>query len=399
MNSISQLENLFPGIHNYAEKAIKWRNHIHQHPELSFEEFQTASFVEDVLFSQGFKSIKRMAGTGLVTTLHENQQLDCVALRADLDALPIQESATKINRSLKNGIMHACGHDAHTACLLGAAAYLLRIKDKINLNVKFIFQPGEEKLPGGASMMINEGVLNYPKVSAIYGLHVTPDLQTGQFGLRAGAFMASTDELHIKIVGRPGHAAMYNTYINPVVVGSSLIHHCMNEVNLKIPGLGTEYVLAFGAFNAAGATNVIPSEANIKGTLRTFNESVRTKIHELLIEISKSLSAETGADILFDIQTGYPVLYNDPSLTEKTSRSLGTISKPTHNIITLERRMTAEDFAWYSQKIPSCFIRWGTGNHDKGIDASVHTPDFDIDDQAIVYGIAAFLQCVMQHNQ
>ena len=397
MKKVAHIENLFPGIHDYAERAIQWRNHIHRHPELSFEENETASFVEKILQDAGFTNIRRMAGTGVVASLHQSDNIPCIALRADLDALPICESAKNKIRSKNDGIMHACGHDAHTACLLAAAHFLIKEKNQLKINVKFIFQPGEEKLPGGASLMMNEGVLDNPEVMAIYGLHVTPDLQTGSFGLRAGPFMASTDELHIKIIGKAGHAAMFGTYVNPVYAGSVLVSQCMDEVTKKFSGIGSDYVLAFGDFHAHGATNVIAAEASLKGTLRTFSEDTRASIHSFLLQQSESIARTTGAKIEFDIRRGYPVLINDENLTKKTEESLSAIS---HNqqVIKLNRRMTAEDFAWYSQKVPSCFIRWGTGNTEKGISSSVHTPEFEIDEDAMVYGIAALLQCVIQHQ-
>lgn len=390
------LERQFPGIHSFAEKAISWRNHIHRHPELSFHEFETAAFVEKKLREYQLFHITRMAETGVIATLHEESDLPCVALRADLDALPILESSNKAIRSINSGVMHACGHDAHTACLLGAAAYLASIRSQIRHNVKFIFQPGEEKLPGGASMLIEEGVLRNPTVEAIYGLHVTPDLETGQFGLRAGPFMASTDELHLKVIGKPGHAAMFGAYINPLHAAATFVHCAMQEVIKKYPGFGSEYVLAFGAFEAKGATNVIPAEANVQGTLRTFDESLRTHIHDFLIRLSDEIAGDTGSIIELEIRKGYPVLFNNPQLTERTKLSLEKICYG-GGLMQLERRMTAEDFAWYSMHVPACFIRWGTGNKTKNISASVHTPEFDIDEDAVVYGIAALIQCVMQH--
>lgn len=397
MEKALYLESKFPGINRIAEKALKWRNHIHSFPELSFEEFETAAFVENILKNLELKNIRRLTPTGVTATLHQEDTLPCIGLRADLDALPITESNLKTLKSRKDGIMHACGHDAHTACLLGAANYLVEKRKDIRLNVKFIFQPGEEKLPGGASLLIKEGVLENPNVEAIYGIHVTPEIPSGQFGLRPGAFMASTDELHIRVIGKPGHAALHGSYINPVLVGSTLVHRCMSEVEKNFPDFGTEYILAFGDFHAAGATNVIPAEAHIKGTLRTFSESQRNQIHQFLLQQSNIIEADTGAKIIFEVRMGYPVLHNDPSLTQKTIASLRNLSE-TENILDLNRRMTAEDFAWYSQKIPACFIRWGTGNEKKGIRASVHTPEFDIDEDSIVYGIAAFLECVMQHQ-
>jgi amidohydrolase len=389
-----RLDVLFPGISEIAKAAVEWRRYIHRNPELSFLEYKTALFVENTLKESGYTNIRRIAETGVVALLHDDLHLPCIALRADLDALPIIEIQNRSYRSLNEGVMHACGHDAHTACLLGAADYLFKNRSRIPFNIKFIFQPGEEKLPGGASLLIKEGVLENPSVQEIFGIHVTPQIETGTFGVKAGAFMASTDELHIRVNGKGGHAAMVQSYINPVFAGSRFISEAMQKVQLHFPGFGNEYVLAFGHFDAKGATNVIPGDCNILGTLRTFDEDLRNAIHLLLHEIAKDISEETRAKFDLNIIQGYPVLMNDTNLTEKTKNSLVKAFGESE-VIHLDRRMTAEDFAWYSQKVPACFIRWGTGNAKKGISAGVHTPEFDIDEDAMIYGIAAFLQCAL----
>lgn len=371
------------------EFAREVRRHLHQHPELSFQEFETANYVEKKLHDLGLFQIKRISQTG-VTALLKNNNENCLGLRADLDALPITEIQDREYRSLNEGVMHACGHDAHTAALLGAAKILCSIREKIKGNIKFIFQPGEEVLPGGASMLIEQGVLQNPKVLSILGQHTSPEIECGKFGIKPGAFMASTDELHLVFKGKGGHAALPHTYKNPVLPASSFIL----EATELILGLGKNKnlpsVIAFGKIIGNGATNIIPESVKVEGTFRAFDEMWRAEVHGLIKELATQQAEKFDCLAEVEIKKGYPALMNDEALTARVKESLQKTFGE-ENIIDLNLRMTAEDFAYYSQKIPSCFYRWGTGNPAKNITAMNHTSQFDIDEESLIPGMAGLV--------
>jgi amidohydrolase len=365
------------------------RRHLHQHPELSFQEFQTADFVEKQLHQIGLCSIRRIHSTG-VTALLKDDDTDCVGLRADLDALPISEIKSRDYRSLNEGVMHACGHDAHTAALLGAAKILHSLKDKIKGNIKFIFQPGEEVLPGGASMLIEQGVLQNPKVISILGQHTSPEIECGKFGIKPGAFMASTDELHLVFIGKGGHAALPHSYKNPLLPASSFILECTEFILALGKNKNLPSVIAFGKIIGNGATNIIPESVKVEGTFRAFDESWRTEVHDLIENLAKQHAEKFDCMVEVEIKKGYPALMNHEALTARVKTSLQKTFGE-ENILDLNLRMTAEDFAYYSQKIPSCFYRWGTGNIAKGITAMNHTPQFDIDEESLIPGMAGLV--------
>jgi len=386
----------------YFCEVVALRRHIHANPELSFEEFNTSAFVCSRLDEWKIPYQKGIVKTGIVALIEgkknhplpnpppqgEGARHKCIALRADLDALPIKEENNKEYISKNPGVMHACGHDVHTASLLGAAKILNELKNEFEGTVKLIFQPGEEKLPGGASLMIKEGVLENPKPESIFAQHVFPSMETGKAGFRTGMYMASTDEIYITVKGKGGHAAVPASYVNPLIIASKLLLALqaafMDEKTRTIPNIPT--VLAFGKITGIGATNVIPDEVKIEGTFRTMDEKWRDTAHEKMKDIAATVFAENGGSGEFNILKGYPFLVNDETLTN-TAIANAKEFLGEENVETLDLRMTAEDFAFYSQHIPACFYRLGTGNNKLGITSGVHTSKFDIDEEALKTGM------------
>lgn len=383
-------------IHGYLKVAAKklhtkvkgYREHIHAHPELSYQEFNTMKFVANVLSELGIEHTTEIGGTGIVAMIkgdqHTNDQT-CVALRADLDALPIQEENEVVYKSTVHGVMHACGHDVHTSILLGTAELLHEIRNELPQPVKLIFQPGEEKNPGGATYMIRDGALENPKVERIFALHVFPDMEVGKVGFKEGLYMASCDEIHLTIHGKGGHGATPHQCIDPIFVGAEIVTSLQQIVSRKCDPK-TPCVLSFGHFEALGATNVIPGKAHLKGTFRTMNEPWREEALKLIENSIQHIAAASGASVTLEISRGYPYLENDPATTasmrEKAIAHLGS-----QRVEELPIRLTAEDFSYYSQVIPACFFRLGVRNEAKGITYGVHHPKFDIDTDALVIGM------------
>ncbi len=380
------MENRIKSIANsIKEEIITLRQTIHKHPELSFQEENTATLVENYLTSLGLKT-NRIGKTGVWAMINGNgKSSKTIALRADLDALPIQEINQKEYASVVPGVMHACGHDVHAASLMGAAKILTQIQSELDGNIKLIFQPGEEKLPGGASILIKEGVLDNPKVDAIIGQHVMPFINTGNVGFRKGLYMASTDEIYVTVHGKGGHGAMPHLCIDPVAISAQIIVALQQVVSRKAkPILPT--VLSFGKINSdGGATNVIPNAVSFEGTLRTLDEHWREECKVLINKIAVNTAEMYGATVDVRIEKGYPFLKNDEILTANlmahASEYMGEQS-----VEELDIWMAAEDFAFYSQSVPACFYRLGTRNEAKGITSAVHTNTFDIDEEAIETG-------------
>jgi amidohydrolase len=365
--------------------VIAMRRHLHANPELSFQEFETASFVEAELIKIGLNPTIGIAGTGLSALIEgKNPSKKVVALRADMDALPIIEANDVSYRSKKLGIMHACGHDAHTSSLLGAAQILHSLRNDFEGSIKLIFQPGEEVAPGGASLMIKDGVLQNPSPIAILGQHVMPLIPVGKVGFRSGLYMASADEIYITVKGKGGHAAMPDNTIDPILISAHLIVALQQIVsrnaNPKIPS-----VLSFGHIEGLGATNVIPNEVMIKGTFRTLNEEWRAEAKLRIRKLAEGLVQSMGGQCEVNIVDGYPYLENEPELTNRAQRAaieyLGA-----ENVLDLDIWMASEDFSYYSQEIDACFYRLGTRNEQKGIISGVHTPTFDIDEDSLEIG-------------
>ncbi|MFN3875283.1 MAG: M20 family metallopeptidase [Flavobacteriales bacterium] len=373
---------------------VRWRRHLHRHPELSYQERATAAFIAEELRAEGIAPRTGLArlrpeaeGTGVVAVLRGQRApgARCIALRADTDALPIHEEGKPEYRSLRAGVMHACGHDAHTAMLLGAGIALHRLRAEWSGAVMLVFQPGEEKEPGGASLLLNEGALSDPRPEGIIGQHVTPELPVGRLGFRAGPFMAAADELYLTVRGKGGHAAQRDRLVDPILIAAELLPRLYGEARSAVPE-GQPMVLSFGRLIAEGATNIVPGSLTVDGTLRTFDEGLRARLHALLPRICAEVAQGMGGSAELRIVKGSPVVNNDAALTARL-RAVAEGLVGRENVVDMDVRMGAEDFAYYTQVMPGCFFRLGTGNPAKpGTQAGAHTPAFDIDEDALVIG-------------
>jgi len=366
----------------YKDEVIAFRRYLHQNPELSFKEFNTSRYVCDKLDEFGIEYEKGIVKTGIVGLIKgNNPNSKIIALRADLDALPIIEENDVSYKSLNEGVMHACGHDVHTSSLLGVAKILNEVKNQFDGTIKLIFQPGEEKLPGGASLMIAEGVMENPSPSAIVGQHVYPQLDAGKVGFKSGMYMASCDELYVTIKGEGGHAALPHQNIDPILISSHIITALQQLISRMMPPT-IPAVLSFGKIIGNGATNVIPDKVELEGTFRAMDEEWRGKAHTKMTKMAESIAESMGGECEFRIEKGYPFLINEESLTNSAKEAaiefLGN-----ENVIDLDLRMTAEDFAYYSQIKPACFYRLGIKNKNKKTTSGLHSSTFNIDEEAI----------------
>jgi len=369
---------------NSKNQLIEIRRHLHAHPELSFHEYQTSKYVAERLKGLGLNPEEDIAGTGVMCLIEGRSNRKIIALRADMDALPIQEENDIPYKSKNNGVMHACGHDVHTTSLLGAAGILNELKDDLSGTIKLIFQPGEEKIPGGASIMIKEGVLEKPKPNYIFGQHVMPHIEVGKVGFREGMYMASADEIYLKVQGKGGHGAMPEMNTDPVLIASHIIV-AMQQIVSRNANPKKPSVLSFGKFVANGATNIIPDEVYIEGTFRAMDENWRSEAHRRIKKLAKHIAEGMGGKCEIEIKKGYPFLKNNDVLTQKAKTYAEDYLGP-ENVVDLDLWMAAEDFAYYSQQMDACFYRLGTGNEVKGINASVHSPNFNIDEDALEIG-------------
>jgi amidohydrolase len=372
-------------------EVVEHRKYLHAHPELSFCEYGTSAYIKARLDEIGI-SWKTMADTGVVAIIQGEKPSSLVlALRADMDALPISEANNVSYASQNKGIMHACGHDAHMSSLLGTAKILQSIKSKFGGMVKFIFQPGEEKLPGGASLMLKEGVLENPKSIAVIGQHVWPQIECGKIGIRKGKLMASMDEIYATVYGKGGHGAFPQQNIDPVLIASHIIV-ALQQIVSRIADPSIPTVLSFGKIIAHGAVNIIPNQVHIEGTFRTVDEKWRVEAHKRIKFMAESVAESMGGSCDFKIVRGYPVLINEVKLTEQIEAfSIEYLGKG--NVLEADITMGAEDFAYYSQVTESCFYFLGAGNKEKGIVSSLHTPTFNIEENALVLstGLMAYL--------
>lgn len=375
-----------------SNQLISFRRHLHQYPELSFQEYKTCQFVKEKLEAWGIET-QIMATTGVIGLIKgKNPNSRTLALRADMDALPIQEINEVAYKSKNDGIMHACGHDVHTTCLLGAAQILQELKEEWEGTIKLIFQPGEEQLPGGASILIKEGVLQNPSPSTILGQHVEPLLEVGKIGIKSGLFMASADEIHVTVKGKGGHGARPHQCVDTILMASQLIVQLQQLVSRKADPL-MPTVLTFGKiYSEGGATNIIPDEVKILGTLRTFDETWRLEAHQQLIESAQLICKSMGGLCDFNIIKGYPFLKNNEALTQFTRQNMEAYLGA-ENVIDLPSRMGGEDFAFYSQQIPACFYRLGVQNPNG---TGLHTPNFDIDERSLELGAGLMAWLAMQ---
>ena len=363
----------------YHQDVVSIRRYLHAHPELSFHEYETSKFIQKKLDDYGISFQSGIANTGVVALIEgENPKSKCIALRADIDALPIQELNNVGYCSVNNGVMHACGHDVHTASLLGVGRVLNKLKEEWEGSIKLIFQPAEESFPGGASQMISEGVLENPKVDKIIGQHVSPELQSGLIGMCSGMFMASADEIYITVIGRGGHAALPDRILNPVLMSSKIICALYEHFDAMqdVPS-----VFSIGAVDGGSAGNIVPDLVKLKGTFRAMNEEYREKAHQKIREICQNVADEMGGSCDVDIKIGYPFLKNDEKLTAACFKNAQAFLSA-NKVIDISKRMTAEDFAYYTHHVPACFYRLGVGFAGQE-DRLLHNAYFDVDENAL----------------
>lgn len=369
----------------YQGEVTRIRRHFHTNPELSLEEFQTAAFICKKLEEYGIPYTKDIAGTGIVALIHGNGRGGrCLALRADMDALPVTEMNDVEYKSAVPGKMHACGHDVHMACLLGAARILNELKDKFAGTVKLIFQPSEETYPGGAITMIRAGVLKDPEPDFIIAQHVINMLEAGEVGMAPGPYMASTDEIFITVRGKGGHAATPDQVIDPILIASHIVVAVQQIVSRKAsPVMPT--VVSFGKFIGEGRTNVIPGEVRLEGTVRTYDETWRAEVHKQIQKLAASIAEGMGGRCEYRVSRGYPFLNNDPQLTARLNE-LAVEYAGKEKVKPIEKRMTAEDFAYFAAEKPSCLYRLGVANPSKGINSNLHSDTFDVDERCLETG-------------
>ncbi|MBT8188821.1 MAG: amidohydrolase [Saprospiraceae bacterium] len=376
---------------------VSVRRYIHQNPELSYEEANTSAYVCSHLEENGIPYKAGYCKHGIVAEIKTSRPGGITYLRGDMDALPIVEANDVSYKSKVEGVMHACGHDVHTTCVLGASIVLNKLKEELAGTFRIIFQPGEEKLPGGASIMIKEGAIKNASKANIFGQHVHPPLDAGKVGFYPGEYMASADEIFIDIIGKGGHAALPSELVDTVVVTAHVLVALQTVVSRhsdpKVPA-----VLSFGKINSVGgASNIIPDKVRIIGTLRTMDEANRLKLHDTIRTIVRNTCKSYGAKARVNIKYGYPTLYNNPELT-KQSMDHARDYMGSKNVVMLEKRMSAEDFSYFSQMMPACFYRLGIRNEEKGITSGVHTPTFDIDEKALEVGVGLMAYLAAQNN-
>lgn len=382
---MSLLESVRKESEAIAAEVVRWRRQLHAHPELSYQETRTAAFIASTLREIGITPIEGIAGTGLVALIEgKNPSRKTIALRADMDALPIQEANDVPYRSQNPGVMHACGHDVHTTSLLGTAKILFRYRDQFEGTVKLLFQPGEEKNPGGASLMIRDGALKNPQPAGIIGQHVMPLLPVGTIGFREGMYMASSDEIYLKVIGKGGHAGAPELVVDPVLIAAHILV-ALQQVISRNANPRQATVLSFGKVTADGATNIIPNEVSIAGTFRALNEDWRSEALARIERIASGVAESMGGRCEVTISRGYPYLENNPSLTRRIRQAAEEyVGK--ENVVDIDITLGSEDFAFYSHELPASFYRLGTRNESKGITSYVHTPTFNIDEVALAIG-------------
>lgn len=377
----------------YQVQLSQWRQYLHAYPELSWLEHKTTDYIVNSLKEIGIQEIERPLETGVIAYIRGQKESNrVVALRADIDGLPINEKNTCSYKSKNEGVMHACGHDVHTTCLLGAAKYLFEHLDELSGTIILIFQPSEEKQPSGAEAIMKTGILQKLKPEYILGLHVTPELEVGKLGFRSGPFMASADEIYLSIIGKGGHGASPHLCIDPIVISANIIVALQQLISRytdpKIPT-----VLSFGDIHGYGATNIIPDRVDLKGTLRTFDQKWRLEIQEKIKSVCHGIAESFGGKCELNIPQGIPSVANNLEVTTRIQAIASKIFGE-NNVIEMPIRMGAEDFSYYGLEFPSSFFRLGTGNINmKSTTIPVHNPMFDIDEKALsigAYAMASF---------
>lgn len=384
--TIEEIKTLSKQLH---PEITQIRRHIHQHPEISFGEFKTAAYIKDILIQNGIETDDSFGKNAVIGIINGSLSGDTIALRADIDALPINEKTNLEFSSLNNGVMHACGHDAHAASLIGTAIILQKLRNIIKGRIVLIFQPAEEKIPGGAKILVEQGLLKKYNIKRIIGQHVLPEMKTGNFCFGEGFVMAATDELYVKFNGVGGHAAVPQKRSDTVMALVDFIHEVkelQKRLNSDMP-----FIIAFGRIVADGVLNVIPSQSSADGTMRTFDENLRNEIKKQLEIIATTCASNYKCTHNLEIRHGYPSVYNEPILTKQVINAAGKyLSK--NSIEKMELRMTAEDFAYYGKEIPAVFYRMGISGNNKG-NIGLHNDQFDIDEDALLYsmGLMAYI--------
>jgi amidohydrolase len=379
----------------YLHEAIDFRRHLHQYPELSFQEHKTARWIGQQLTLLKIEHRMGVGGNSIIAKLESNpEQGLAIALRADFDALPIQEETHLPFESHHAGVMHACGHDFHTASLLTTAKVLNDSKSLWNGTIYLIFQHAEEVLPGGAIAVLNDHPFDGPQPIAIVGQHVAPELPVGSIGLKSGRYMASSDEIYIKIHGKGGHGALPQ-HINDTVLASAQMIVNLQQVSARLAPPTIPTVLSFGRFIANGATNVIPDLVQIEGTFRTFDENWRSKAHEHIIHIAGSTAESYGCTCQTEIRKGYPVLRNDEDLYQK-ARAVALDFVGGKQLVELDYRMTSEDFSYYSQAYPSLFYRIGVGHADESKNHPLHSSKFSLNEAGFENAIGMMVRLAIK---
>ena len=379
----------------YFDEVVSIRRHIHQHPELSKQEKNTMDFISGKLSEYSIPFTDNVGGYGIVGIIEgRDQQGLCIALRDDMDALPINETNEVGYKSVNPGVMHACGHDVHIACLLGAAKILNSLRNEFRGKVKLFFQPSEESYPGGAIQMINDGAVKNPKPDFVIAQHVFPFLSAGQVGFRPGMFMASTDEFFITVKGKGGHGAMPQTAIDPILIASHIVIALQQIVSRNANPL-VSTVVTVGKITGEGRTNVIPETVRLEGTIRTFDEAWRSKVHETLQRIANGTAEAMGGSCDITIDRGYPFLFNNEELTTRLT-SMATEYLGENNVKPMEQKMGAEDFAYFANEVPGCLFGLGIADPSVGTGPNLHTAGFHVDESSIQTGMAMLAWMAMK---
>lgn len=377
------------GISELGNEIINCRHHLHQNPELSFKEFKTSEYIKSKLRENNIEYDESLSETSVIAKIQVRNNNEWIAVRADIDALSIVEEFESDFKSQNEGVMHACGHDAHTAILLGLAFFLKKNIHLLKENILLIFQAGEEKNPGGAKILIDNGLLSKYKINKIIAQHVDPDIESGAFSFGEGNLMASCDELYIDFSGIGGHAAIPEKHSETVLAASKFI--CEAKLLEKHLNEKDPIIIAFGKIIANGAVNIIPSNVRIEGTIRTYDSSIRTLLKNTLKENARIIAEENKCKCDFVISEGYPNLHNDSKLYKEIMEFVKYFL-PEEKILESKKRMSSEDFAWYSQEIPAALYRFGIKGNGYG-NYPLHNSKFNIDEKALLYAceLMAFL--------
>ena len=367
------------------EEMIAIRRHLHRFPELSFQEHRTSSYIRNLLDEWGISYSFPWVETGILAWITGSRPGPAIALRTDMDALPVKEESGLDFASEHPGIMHACGHDVHMTSMLGVMRVLNRLRDHIAGEVMFVFQPGDEKIPGGAKLMMEEGLFKDKRPSMIIAQHVLPDMEAGKVGFRAGTYMASSDEIYMTVHGKGGHGALPRQVADPILMASHILISLQHEIHRKAPS-GVPTVLSFGKVLADGAVNVIPDQVKLEGTFRTMNEHWRSEAHQLIERVAGGIAASMGGSCEVEIRNGYPVLNNHGQITREAARHASELLGP-EQVEEMEIRMTAEDFAWFTQKIPGMMYRLGVKKPGSSEIFPLHTSGFRVEESSVKTGI------------